>query len=55
MSHPHSPPILPPDPPERLAMERADHIPPDGIDAARFIQAVRELLETPALLFADAG
>jgi 2-oxoisovalerate dehydrogenase E2 component (dihydrolipoyl transacylase) len=32
-----------------------DHRVVDGIDAARFIQAVRELLETPALLFADAG
>jgi len=32
-----------------------DHRVVDGIDAARFIQAVRELLEAPALLFADAG
>jgi len=32
-----------------------DHRVVDGIDAARFIQAVRQLLETPALLFADAG
>jgi len=32
-----------------------DHRVVDGIDAARFIQTVRELLETPALLFADAG
>ena len=30
-----------------------DHRVIDGIDAARFIQAVRSLLETPALLFAD--
>jgi 2-oxoisovalerate dehydrogenase E2 component (dihydrolipoyl transacylase) len=32
-----------------------DHRVVDGIDAARFIQAVRTLLETPALLFADAA
>ena len=32
-----------------------DHRVVDGIDAARFIQTVRELLETPALLFTDAG
>ncbi len=32
-----------------------DHRVVDGIDAARFIQAVRQLLEAPALLFADAG
>ncbi len=30
-----------------------DHRVIDGIDAARFIQTVRSLLETPALLFAD--
>jgi 2-oxoisovalerate dehydrogenase E2 component (dihydrolipoyl transacylase) len=32
-----------------------DHRVVDGIDAARFIQAVRQLLETPALLFVDAA
>ena len=30
-----------------------DHRVVDGMDAARFIQAVRALLETPALLFTD--
>jgi len=32
-----------------------DHRVVDGIDAARFIQAVRQRLEAPGLLFADAG
>jgi 2-oxoisovalerate dehydrogenase E2 component (dihydrolipoyl transacylase) len=30
-----------------------DHRVVDGMDAARFIQAVRAYLETPALLFID--
>ncbi len=30
-----------------------DHRVVDGMDAARFIQAVKKLLEVPALLFAD--
>jgi 2-oxoisovalerate dehydrogenase E2 component (dihydrolipoyl transacylase) len=30
-----------------------DHRVVDGMDAARFIQAVRALLETPALLFVE--
>jgi 2-oxoisovalerate dehydrogenase E2 component (dihydrolipoyl transacylase) len=30
-----------------------DHRVVDGMDAAKFIQAVRRLLEVPALLFAD--
>jgi 2-oxoisovalerate dehydrogenase E2 component (dihydrolipoyl transacylase) len=30
-----------------------DHRVIDGMDAARFIQAVRALLETPALLFVE--
>ena len=32
-----------------------DHRVVDGMDAARFIQAVRALLETPALLFVEAA
>ena len=30
-----------------------DHRVVDGLDAARFIQAVKRLIEVPALLFAD--
>jgi 2-oxoisovalerate dehydrogenase E2 component (dihydrolipoyl transacylase) len=30
-----------------------DHHVIDGMDAAQFIQAVRTLLETPAMLFVD--
>jgi len=30
-----------------------DHRVVDGIDAARFVQALRTLLEAPALLFAE--